>query len=68
MAETAYIVLSAAHASNALDTIEEALQSAAVAVDKDRTARLVVQIVSLVKPRAAPNVDVVHYAQGNVDG
>lgn len=42
-----------------LDSEQAAIEAAAGAVDRDKKARLIVQVKHIVRPRTTPNVDVV---------
>jgi hypothetical protein len=62
MADRYLVLTSAAYlAASVHDSVDAAALAAGVAVEKDRTQRVIVRVVAEVKPRQAPNVDVVRY-------
>lgn len=63
-----YLVIPSAQLSDALASLDAAVDKASRGTDKDRTPRLIVQVVAEVKPRQEPNVEVRRFDAETVDG
>jgi hypothetical protein len=63
-----YLVIPSAQLSDALASLDAAIANASRGTDKDRTPRLIVQVVAEVKPRQEPNVTVQRFDEEQIDG